>query len=460
MNHVKRIVGMGLLALLLLAGCSRNPAGRPTPASATSLPSETLTAVAVSVETPATVAPSATPTAAVTDAPTTQPFSEADATGALDVVRDFLGKLSSGEYRVAYGRLLTTGGQERLAELVLGRLALNNPHISYFELLGAEPVADHLAVDVVWRETIEGQGDLGTQQARVLVARQNGALLVDDIKLGEFQPEATPLPPSLPKAEALTSPALAGQEMSFRATGFQSGETVLAWLELPDGRLLAPSFQTSDDQGVLETAYPADVTGGLDAGQWIWWAQSLRNSTRNTGITFEVQAPPTPAPTATRAPSPTARPRPTQPGLTVAPVVVQPTPAPAPSGSYGAPTLLWPELETSRNYGSALIVEFVPVAEQLAPDEFYQLHLLARNSVGKIYNEGDVYSKGNACDGQRNGPCVSMIADERFMDRFHPDGIDGRGEWNVQVVKQVGPDNYQAVSPSSETRIVILKSRS
>ena len=53
-----------------------------------------------------------------------------------------------------------------------------------------------------------------------------------------------------------------------------------------------------------------------------------------------------------------------------------------------------------------------------------------------------------------------MIADERFMDLFHPEGVDGRGEWNVQVVKQVGPDNYQAVSPPSETRIVILKSRS
>ena len=131
---------MGLLALLLLAGCSRNPAGRPTPASATSLPSETLTAVAVSVETPASVSPSATPTAAVTDTPTTQPFTEEDVTSALDVVQDFLGKLSSGEYRVAYGRLLTTGGQEKLAELVLGRLALNNPRISYFELLGAEPV--------------------------------------------------------------------------------------------------------------------------------------------------------------------------------------------------------------------------------------------------------------------------------------------------------------------------------
>ena len=460
MNHVKRIVGVGLLALLLLAGCSRSPAGRPTPASATSLPSETSTAVAVSVETPALVSPSATPTTAVTDTPTTQPFTEEDVTSALDVVRDFLGKLSSGEYRVAYGRLLTAGGQEKLAELVLGRLALNNPRISYFELLGAEPVADRVAVDVVWRETIEGQGDLGTQQARVLVARQNGALLVDDIKLDEFQPEATPLPPSLPKAEALTSPALAGQEMRFRATGFQSGETVLAWLELPGGRLLTPSFQTSDDQGVLETAYSADLTSGLDAGQWIWWAQSLRDSARNTGITFEVQAQPTPAPTATRAPSPTARPRPTQPGPTVAPLVVQPTPAPKPSVGYDAPTLLWPELETSRNYGSALIVEFVPVADQLAPDEFYELVLVTRDSVGKIHNAGSVLSKGNACNGQRSGPCVSMIADERFMDPFHPDGVDGRGEWNVQVVKQVGPDNYQAVSPPSETRIVILKSRS
>jgi hypothetical protein len=460
MNHVKRIVGMGLLALLLLAGCSRNPSGRPTPASATSLPSETLTAVVVSIETPAVVSPSATPTAVVTVTPTTQPFTEEDVASALDVVQDFLGQLSSGEYRVAYGRLLTTGGQEKLAELVLGRLALSNPRISYFELLGAEPSADRVAVDVVWRETIEGQGDLGTQLARVLVARQNGALLVDDIELGEFQPEATPVPPALPKAEALTSPVVSGQEMRFRATGFQSGEIVLAWLELPGGRLLTPSFQTSDDQGSLESVYSADVTSGQDAGQWIWWAQSLRDSTRNTGITFEVQTPPTPQPTATRAPSPTARPRPTQPGPTVAPVVVEPTVAPKPSAGYGAPTLLWPELETSRNYGSALIVEFVPVAEQLAGDEFYQLVLVARDSVGKIYNAGSVLSKGNACNGQRSGPCLSMIADERFMDPFHPDGNDGRGEWSIQVVKQVGPDTYEAVSPPSETRIVILKSRS
>ena len=460
MDHVKRIVGMGLLALLLLAGCSRNPAGRPTPASATSLPSETLAAVVVPIELPASVSPSATSTAVVTVTPTTQPFTDEDVASALDVVQDFLGKLSSGEYRVAYGRLLTTGGQEKLAELVLGRLALSNPRMSYFELLGAEPSADRVAVDVVWRETIEGQGDLGTQLARVLVARQNGSLLVDDIELGEFQPEATPLPPALPKAEALTSPVVAGQEMRFRATGFQSGEMVLAWLELPGGRLLTPSFQTSDDQGVFETVYSAEATGGLEAGQWIWWAQSLRDSTRNTGITFEVQAPPTPAPTATRAPSPTARPRPTQPGPTVAPVVVEPTSAPKPSAGYGAPTLLWPELETSRNYGSALIVEFVPVAEQLAADEFYQLVLVARDSAGKIYNAGSVLSKGNACSGQRSGPCVSMIADERFMDLFHPDGNDGRGEWSIQVVKQVGPDTYQAVSSPSETRIVILKTRS
>ena len=53
-----------------------------------------------------------------------------------------------------------------------------------------------------------------------------------------------------------------------------------------------------------------------------------------------------------------------------------------------------------------------------------------------------------------------MIADERFMDPFHPDGNDGRGEWSIQVVKQVGPDTYEAVSPPSETRIVILKTRS
>ncbi len=446
---------MGLLALLLLAGCSRSPEGRPTPASATSLPSETSTVV----EAPTLVPPSATPTVSVTDTPTAQPFTEEEVTGALDVVNDFLGKLSSGEYRVAYGQLLTTGGQERLAELVLGRLALSNPHISYFELLDAKPAGERVAVDVVWRETSEGLGDLGTQSARVLVARQNGALLVDDVTLDEFLPEATPVAPSLPKAEALTTSAVAGQEMRFRATGFQSGETVLTWLELPEGSLLTPNFEITDDQGVLDTTYSADATSVLAAGQWIWWAQALRDSTRNTGITFEVQAPPTPAPTSTRAPKPTATPRPVQPDATAAPVVAQLTPTPKPSVGYGAPTLIWPELETSREYGSALVVEFVPVAEQLAPDEYYQLMLVASDLLGKTYNAGSLVSKGNACGGQRNSPCVSMTADKRFMDPFYPDGVEGRGEWSIQVVKQVAPEQYQAASPPSETRIVILKPR-
>jgi hypothetical protein len=391
-------------------------------------------------------------------------------TGALNLVTDFLGKLASGEYRAAYGQLLTTGGQERLAELVLGRLALSNPHISYFELLGAEPEADHLAVDVVWRESSDGQGDLGTQQARVLVSRQNDALLVDDIQLGEFQPEATPLPPPVPKAETLSSPAVAGQEMRFRATGFQSGETVVAWLELPDGTLLPPSFQSTDEQGAVEVAYPADGTAGREVGQWIWWAQALRDSTRNTGITFEVQALPTPKPAATQAPRPTATvppARPTAPATTTAaeptaPAVAQPTATSTPrlDVAYGAPQLLWPEFETSRDYGSALIVEFVPATERLRDDEFYQLTLVARDLIGQVYNAGSVYSKGDACSGVRNGPCASMVAEERFMEPFHPDGVDGRGEWSVQVVKQIGPDTYQAVSPPSETRVVILKSRS
>ena len=213
----------------------------------------------------------------------------------------------------------------------------------------------------------------------VLVARQNGALLVDDVELDEFLPEATPVPPSLPKAEALTTPAVAGQVMRFRATGFQNGETVLTWIELPEGRLLTPNFETTDDQGVLETTYSADVTGVLAAGQWIWWAQALRDSTRNTGITFEVQAPPTPpapptpAPTATRAPRSTATPRPAPPGPTVAPVVAQPTPTSKPSGGYGAPTLLWPELRHQLLCSSGRVL---PVVEQLAPDEYYQLTLV------------------------------------------------------------------------------------
>ncbi len=95
-------------------------------------------------------------------------MTEADLDASLDVARDFLARLSAGEYRVVYGSLLTTGGQQRLADLVLGRLALSNPHISFFELLGSQPADGRIAVDVIWRETFEGQGELGTQEATVL----------------------------------------------------------------------------------------------------------------------------------------------------------------------------------------------------------------------------------------------------------------------------------------------------
>jgi len=138
------------------------------------------------------------------------------------------------------------------------------------------------------------------------------------------------------------------------------------------------------------------------------------------------------------------------------------TPPPAPpSSAYGAPTLLWPEPVTSRDFGSALIVEFAPVADVLAADEWYELVLVARNSLGVIYNAGRVLGKGdNTCDGAYATPCVRMIADERFMNAFHLEGNDGSGEWYVQVVRQTGADQYTPVSPPSEARIVLLKPRS
>jgi hypothetical protein len=453
MKTINQLMVPGVLVLaLLLAGCQTPPNG-PTPA-----PSETAT-----VEVSPTEAPP-TPTLGPTPLPTAEPVTEADLDASLDVARDFLAKLATGEYRIAYGSLLTTGGQQRLADLVLGRLALSDPHISFFELLGSQPANGRIAVDVIWRETFEGQGELGAQEATIYLARQGDRILVDDVELGSYVPAATPVPPALPRAEALSNPAIAGQELRFQASGFQAGETVLVWLELADGTLLEPFFGTADSQGILDVAYDGAETSGQSAGRWIWWAQALRDSTRNTGITFDVQPGPTATPTQppvvvapTQPPArPTAAPAATAPPVAAA----SPTPAPAPGTAYGAPTLLWPEPVTSRDFGSALIVEFVPVADVLAADEFYELVLVASTQTGTVYNAGSVRGKGETCDGVYSTACVKLIANEQFMRGFHPDGVDGNGEWYVQVVRQTGADQYTPASPPSESRIVLLKPRS
>ncbi len=459
MKQIKRMVVPGVLVMaLLLTGCQLLPGG-PTPVPTSPSPIETTTVEVTQPEAPPI------PTLGPTPLPTAEPVTEADLDASLDVVRSLLAQLAAGDYRLAYGTLLTTGGQQRLADLVLGRLALSNPHISFFELLGAQPADRRIAVDVIWRETFEGQGELGVQDATVFLARQGDRLLVDDLVLGSFMPAATPVPAPLPRAETLSNPAVAGQEMRFRATGFQAGETVLAWLELADGTLLEPLFSSSDSDGVVEVAYAGTETGSLPAGRWIWWAQALRDSSRNTGTTFEVQAGLAAAPTATSAPTQVPAPPVAAPTATTAPAVSAPaaTPAPtptsAPSTAYGAPTLLWPEEVTSRDPGSALIVEFVPVTETLAPDEYYELVLVARDMAGMVYNAGSVRGKGDVCDGVYSTPCAKLIASERFMDLFYPDGNESRAEWSVQVVRQSGADQFSAVSPPSESRIVILKPR-
>lgn len=453
MRNGRKLFVLGLLAtmLVLAVACNRQPEGEPSPVPATPTSVEATTEP---VETPAD-----TPTVAASDTPTSLPVTETDVDAALVLVRDFLGKLSTGEYREAYGTQLTTAGKERLSELILGRLALSNPHISYFELLGAEPLEDRISVEVLWRETYDGQGDVGDQQAQVLLARQDDGFLVDDIELGEFEPAATPIPPSLPRAEVLTDAPAVGQAISFRASGFQGGETILAWLELPDGSSLDPVFGVSDADGSFETTYDGPVMAGLEAGNWIWWVQALRDSSRNAGITFAVAE----GATATVAPTepPTATPRPVVVQPTQPPAAAPtspPTDTPAPSTAYGAPILLWPELETTRNFKSALIVEFQPVAEELAADEFYQLNLTA-SVQGGIYNSGSIVGKGSACTGQYEVPCRQLIADQQFMNLFYPDGVQGRGEWFVQVVKETGPGQYTPVSPPSEVRVVKLNPR-
>lgn len=453
MHNAKRLIVLGSLAALLVisAACSRQPEGEPSPEPAIATPT--------TVTEEATAPPADTPTLAPTDTPALPPITEAEVDGALDLVREFLGKLSTGEYREAYGSHLTTAGQERLAELILGRLALSNPHISFFELLGAEPLADRIAVDVVWNETFEGQGDVGQQQARVLLARQDDGFLVDDIELGAYDPAATPVPPSLPRAEILTAAPAAGQAMSFRASGFQGGETILSWLELPDGTALDPVFGVSDGNGSFETTYDGQVVAGLDAGNWIWWVQALRDSSRNAGITFAVAAEPTAAPTATQPPTATPRPVVVQPTQPPAAATAPPTATVAPSTAYGAPILLWPEPLTSREFNSALIVEFQAVAEELAADEFYELVLTATNLQGTVYNGGSVQGKGDACDGQYSVPCRKLIANERFMNLFYPDGVEARGDWFVQVVRETAPGQFTPISPPSEVRSVILKPR-
>jgi hypothetical protein len=457
MRTVKQRIGLGwLLVFLLMASCSRPPEVEQSPEPATSTPVETATVVIEPTDTPSQEIPETTPAVVETDTPTVESIDQPDLDNALEVVRSFLAGVAQGEFRTVYGSLLTTVGQRQLADLLLGRLALENPYVSYFELVGAEPLDGRIAVDAVWEESYEGQGLVGTQQARFLLARQDGQFLIDAVDLAEYEPAATPVPPPLPRAEALTNPAVPGEEMRFQATGFQSDEAVLAWLELPDGSLLDPVFQVTNTDGSFEVTYAGDVTSGLAAGRWIWWAQALRDSTRNTGISFQVLEAPTP--TATPTPQPT-QPRPTSTPQPAAAPEPTPTPTPEPASGYGAPVALWPELETSRDYGSALIVEFVPVAEELAPDEFYELVLTARDGAGNIYNSGSIQGKGDVCQGQYDQPCRSLIAGERFMRLFHPEGIEGRGSWIVQVARETEPGQFTAISPPSEPRVVILKPR-
>ncbi|MEA3336113.1 MAG: hypothetical protein U9R25_09415 [Chloroflexota bacterium] len=449
MRIVLRILALGLLlpALLLLAGCSSTPEVEPTLVPPTSAPVETPEA-----DTPTPVPPKPTKesTATPTSTPSAVPLADSDLEIGMETAHDFLTGLAGGEFRGVYGSLLTTSGKEKLADLVLGRLALANPHISFFEVLGAEPTADRqVAVNVLWQETYEGQGIVGAQPATIFLARENDTFLVEDIELGEYLPEATPVPPALPRAEALVNPAIPGSEMRFRASGFEGGETVLTWLELPEGGLLEPGFATADPQGGFERAYQGEATTGVSAGRMIWWAQALRDSSRNTGITFDVAPAPTATATPTRAPT-RARPKPTALPRATA------TPAP-PSTAYSAPVSLWPEQETSREEGSALIVEFVPPVGQLAPEDFYELVLVARDPLGNVYNAGSVRGKGDACHGQYSQPCLSLTAYERFMKLFHRDGFEGQGTWFVQVVRQTGPDQFETVSPPSEPRLVILK---
>ena len=453
MRNDKGFGSLGLplaLAILLLVGCSAPPPGQPTPAPITAAPTETLTTGSTATSTPS---PAPAPTEVPTPTTTSLPITEADLESSLQTVREAMTLLAEGEFRQVYGSYLSTGGQQRLAELILGRLALPNPHISFFELLGAEPTQAGVAVDLTWQETHDGQGLVGAQSARVFLVRQGDAFLIDDVQLAEYRPAATPIPQPKPRAEALTNLAVPGEEMRFRASGFQSDEMVLTWLELPDGSLTSPAFQKTNAEGAIESVYSGELTRDLAAGRWIWWAQALRDSARNTGITFEVL----PAPTATPAPTsaPTRRP------ATATPASPRPTATPAPpSTAYPAPQLLWPEAETSRNFRSSLVVEFVPVAPQLAADEFYQMVLVSRDLVGNIHHAGSVLGKGGPCSGKYEQPCVSLTADERFMSNFHLDGVEGQGTWFVQVVKQTGADQFTPISPPSESRIVILKPRS
>ena len=286
MRNVKRFNGLGLLvvlAILLMAGCSPPPPGQPTPTPAASVPTDTPTIEPTITSLPA---PTLAPTVVSTPTETPIPITEADLEISLQAVREFMTLLAQGEFRQVYGSYLSTAGQQRLAELILGRLALPNPHVSFFELLGAEPAQDGVAVDLTWQETHDDQGLVGIQPARVFLVRQDDRFLVDAIQLAEYQPAATPVPQPMPRAEAMTNPATPGEEMRFRATGFEGDETVLAWLELPDGSLTDPVFQTTSEEGAFELTYPGELTRDLAAGRWIWWAQALRDSARNTGITF------------------------------------------------------------------------------------------------------------------------------------------------------------------------------
>ena len=219
-------------------------------------------------------------------------------------------------------------------------------------------------------------------------------------------------------------------------------------------------------RALIEVAYDGVDTSGLAAGRWIWWAQALRDSTRNTGITFEVQAGPTAdahSAAGRRSPYPAA------------------SPADGSAGSdYAARGCSAPHADDCaaqrrlRRAGLALaraghLARLWLSADRgvragrrcsWRPTSSYELVLVASNQLGTVYNAGSVRGKGDTCDGVYSTAVCQADRQRAVHATFHPDGVEGRGEWYVQVVRQTGADQYTAVSPPSESRTVLLKPRS
>jgi hypothetical protein len=139
------------------------------------------------------------------------------------------------------------------------------------------------------------------------------------------------------------------------------------------------------------------------------------------------------------------------PGSTRAPAAT-PTLVPPPPLKYPAPVPIEPPDRQPISWQSIVLLKWTEVGD-LAPDEYYKLHLERRGQApGEVWYGDYIYTKEPEYRAQ--GP---------FLAPFHPPAADGKAEvhWWVSVVQKTGEDEHGKpvgvdLSPKSEERTLLL----